>query len=173
MIKAPTEKEIETLEEYKKQLQSVRDNITLNDAEVVRLNKLKTSQEYTVKQLHNSKKALTDEIDILKTDKKERNSKLKGFIEDLKRAEKVFNDKMVEVKEAQGKLAEVHEKKSESAIALKKREDDLTRKELEIKGEREKLAEEEEKLEKNEQRVDLKLEKVNNIKDFIQKELEK
>lgn len=172
MIKTPTKEQIKTLKDYTKQLQSVRDNITLNDAEIVRLRKLKISEEYTVKQLHNSKKALESEIEILKNDKKELKSKSKGFVKNLERAEKAFNDKMVEVKKAQEKLAKVHEKKSKAAVALKEREDDLVQKELNIKGEKEKLIGGEKKLEKSEQRVDLKIEKIKTIKDFIEKILE-
>ena len=171
-IETPTEEQLDTLEKYEKKLQSVRDNITLNDAELVRIKKLNTSEEYTVKQLHNSKKALQDEIKILKNKRKKENSGTKRFAKDLSRAEKAFNDKMAEVRKAREELDKVHETKSEAAITLKTREENVVQKELSIEGEKERLRGENEKLEKNEQRVDLKLEKVRLIKDFIEKELE-
>lgn len=66
----PTDDQKRTLSNYEKKLESVRNNITLNDAEVVRLKRLIESLSYTVRQISNSKQYLEEELEKLSNNKK-------------------------------------------------------------------------------------------------------
>ena len=121
-ISAPTPEQLQTLEDYERRLESIRNNITLNDAEVVRLKKLVKSLEYTVGQLHNNKEYLEEEIGKLKREKEEAEAWLADRATLAQQAEKKLQEIQIAVKKAKDELARLRSQQGEEQAALRKRE---------------------------------------------------
>lgn len=124
-------------------LETLRNNITLNDAEVVRLKKLASSEGYKVQQLHNEKefiekeiakkqdekKILEFELEKLNSGKKDLEKDLSGLNQEIEKSKQSLKEVRVILESEDGivklKIKELKERESkiksfESEISKKK-----------------------------------------------------
>lgn len=123
MINQPDDQlELASLEE---KLAKIRNNITLNDAEVVRLKDLGMSLNVSVQELHNSEVYLTENIEKLTKETDELNGKKIGLEKDIENLSQNVDTLAEKEKTLTKEVEKLEEHKSEEYKKLERSQSDL------------------------------------------------
>jgi chromosome segregation ATPase len=149
----PSEDQEKTLESFNRKLENIRDNITINDAEVVRLKRLAVSLKYEVQQTTNSRVALTNEIAELKNIKEnlqaeieEKNSQKNSLDKKIKSNNMVIVDQKNLIKNKDEEINDINSNYAKKIASQNEREIFLEDLKLKLSERESKIKEEEQKI---------------------------
>ena len=134
MIAVPSDKDIKTMDELNSRLEIIRNDITINDAEVVRLKRLQESLTYTVGQLHNDKKDSEEKMAALTEAKKKLADELSGISSSITEAKKTLSEVLFQINSAKIKLEELKNGITQESSLVEQKANELSRKEEELKN---------------------------------------